>query len=549
MKNRQRKERENPNPNKLLRHRRYSTTRFVVNDQHRLMETNSDGEGSRSPKTLDDFLEESFQSSIFQGRFRQWPYWCILLSCGVANSSDASEILCLSYILIDEQFEKQILGESQWKGGLLATAVFMGMLVGGLVIGTLGDWVGRRPILLLGLTCNAIAGILSALATNVWMMSFLRFTAGVGIGATVPPMFTLVTELAPPSKRGFCVTLCASFWMVGSIYVAVVALATFEWWETSWRLFALASAFPSVIGALLCYSLVPESPRFLALSHQYDAAVATANWLARKMNSTLDYELTVADLEATFPVGTHERTSSLPSLATTNGRLVMIRKAFLDFTRSASKLYTPQLRPITLPLQMVWFSLSFGSYGLLTWINTLFREVHLKNVYFNALLFAASNLPGNLLSAYLMDRIARGKLLTWNVIASATSLITFAASAFSVSTFGIVVSACLFQCFSVASWNTTDCMTTELFPTSVRSSGVGICAASGRIGAMVAQIVNSALVAQPVRLLLVASITLLLGALTPRLLPEGGNMTGQPVQDVTSDVETIPFMQDSNTIV
>ena len=37
-------------------------------------------------------------------------------------------------------------------------------------------------------------------------------------------LFTLVAELAPPSKRGLCVTFCASFWMVGSVFVALVGL-------------------------------------------------------------------------------------------------------------------------------------------------------------------------------------------------------------------------------------------------------------------------------------------------------------------------------------
>jgi hypothetical protein len=82
-------------------------------------------------------------------------------------------------------------------------------------------------------------------------------------------------------------------------------------------------------------------------------------------------------------------------------------------------------------------------------------------------------------------------------------------------------------------------MTSELFPTTVRSSGMGMCAASGRVGAMVAQFVNGALIADPVRLLLVASVTLLLGALTPSLLPGGGDMTGQPVHDfVDTDIAT-----------
>jgi hypothetical protein len=211
----------------------------------------------------------------------------------------------------------------------------------------------------------------------------------------------------------------------------------------------------------------------------------------------------------------------------------MAKYAMADFWASAAKLYTPQLKQTTWPLQMVWFSLSFGSYGLLTWINTLFVAVHLENVYFNAFLFALSNLPGNILTALLMDRVGRSTMLVGSVLCAAGGLFSFAAFAASATLHapGIVLSACIFQCFTISAWNTIDCMTSELFPTSVRSTGMGVCAASGRVGAMVAQFVNGALVANPVRLLLVASITLLLGAATPCLLPNGGDMTGQPVQD------------------
>jgi MFS family permease len=207
-----------------------------------------------------------------------------------------------------------------------------------------------------------------------------------------------------------------------------------------------------------------------------------------------------------------------------------------DFWASASKLYTSNvIRQTTLPLQMVWFSLSFGSYGLTTWINTLFLAVHLEDVYFNALLFALANLPGNLLTAYLMDRTGRDKLLVGSVLCASASLLSFAAFASTSNetsdssppnTYGIVLSACSFQCFTIAAWNTIDVMTSELFPTTVRSTGMGVCAASGRVGAMIAQFVNGALVGRPVRLLVVASVTLAMGAMTPFLLPQHGDMTG-----------------------
>jgi len=497
-----------------------------------------------APETsqLDRFLQAAYDCSGSHHSRRklqnQWKYWAIILSCGVANSSDASEILCLSYILSDEVFASTILDHTPWKGGLLAAAVFLGMLVGGLFIGTLGDLLGRRPMLLVGLACNSIAGILSSLAPNVYILSLLRCIAGVGIGATVPPLLTLVTELAPPSHRGFCVTLVASFWMVGSIFVALIAMLLLEHLQVSWRAFAMACALPSLLGFVLCKRLVPESPRFLALQQNHEAALNVANFLAQKMNSdtnmtdTAVTPLTLEGLQRAFP----SRSSNSDSHATTASSFWgIVTMAMDDFIVSARQLYTPQLKNTTWPLQMVWFSLSFGSYGLLTWINTLFVEVHLKNVYFNALLFAFSNLPGNILTALYMDKVSRGKMLTFNIVASAVSLMGFALGAFSLNSFWIIASACAFQCFTVAAWNTIDTMTSELFPTTVRSTGLGICAASGRVGAMVAQFVNGALVAEPVRLLLVASVTLLLGALTPALLPGGGDMTGQPVSDFAGD--------------
>lgn len=60
---------------------------------------------------------------------------------------------------------------------------------------------------------------------------------------------------------------------------------------------------------------------------------------------------------------------------------------------------------------------------------------------------------------------------------------------------------------------------------------------------MVAQFVNGALIGQPVRLLLVASLSLVLGAITPCLLPEG-DMTGQPVHDNLGTESTMTYTND-----
>jgi MFS transporter, VNT family, synaptic vesicle glycoprotein 2 len=586
--------------------------------------SNGGAESNASPASSDGVMVASsseHDSSVWNQY--PWRYWLMYFCLGIANSSDASEILCLSYVLSVDRFDATILHHTAWRGGLLAATVFMGMLLGGLIVGAAGDGaLGRQPLLVMGLAVNSLAGLVSAAATNVFVLSACRFVAGLGIGATVPPLFSLCSELAPPSSRGFWVTYVASFWMVGSIYVAIVGWIILGQAEKNtadddgfgwWRLFVAACAVPSCVGCILVHALVPESPRFLLLQGRHDEALSVAHRLSKHLQymgplltrDELVYHYPVDEvgghrsisseyLEGSFhdvsegsesegnDSPSHRRESSLVrpfSMEGTNGTSMMesgveyqrrnirlLRRASVtlstsrtalwsavhDFSASTSKLYTPQMRSTTWPLQMVWFSLSFGSYGLMTWINTLFVQVHLENVYFNALLFAASNLPGNILAALLMDKVGRARLLTGSILAASLSLVAFAfvaahqvsdgdtsdgnnanPHATTISASWIVFAACSFQCFTIASWAAIDVLTSELFPTSIRSTGMGVCTATGRIGAMMAQFVNGALVSSPVRLLLTAAGALFIGAVTPIFLP--ADQSGRPVQDYTAD--------------
>ena len=481
-------------------------------------------------RSLDSFLEEAYNNATDFS----WKYWFVIASLGIANASDASEILSLSYILTNESFEDNILLHSAWRGSLLASTVFFGMLLGGLFVGTLGDIAGRRSVLLTGLWCNAVAGVVSAAAQDVYQLALLRAVAGIGIGASIPPLFTLATELAPPSKRGFFITLVASFWMIGAIYVAVVALLTMGIWSLSWRVFAIACAVPTTLGAILVGNLVPESPRFLALGNRQEEALVVINNLGRQMK--FDGPLmTREEIEELYP----------PTITNTGpDRTGSCACSWRDlpWTAMYEIFQRDQLRT-TLSLQAIWFALSFGSYGILTWINTLFEEIHLENPYFNAMLFALANLPGNIGSALLVDRIGRRNVLFGSAMGGALSLLGFAfvtrnqgSNESSSShtrhdeTVGIVVAACLFQAFVAMAWNTIDTLSSELFPTTVRSTGMGVCAATGRIGALVAQVVNGSLLGHPVALLTIASAFLGVSAVVPFALP-GRDMSYQPLVD------------------
>lgn len=481
---------------------------------------------STKNRSIDEFLEEAYET-----KGGKWRYWMIMVSLGIGISSDAAEVLCLSYFLATPGFQRDILDNSPVRGGVLASSVFFGMLVGGLLAGILGDKLGRRPILWTALFCNVTAGWFSSISQTLLQLCFLRGLSGVGIGATVPPTLALATELSPPSQRGFFVTFCTSFFMMGSVYAALVALLVLEHLRWNWRCFAIAASIPSFVGAILVGTLVVESPRLVALQQRPQEATRIANQLAQRMNFR-GLPLQTTEVLQHFPASSRSKKN-----ASDASTLLAIRHAFGDLIRSTRNLYHPQMRYTTSPLQLAWFSINFGSYGITTWINTLFAAVQLENIYYNALLFALSSLPGNLVSVLWMDRVGRKSMLVGSFLGAALSLVSFAGFTWEeegLHKTGIVGSACLFQAFITASWNALECTTSEVFPTTVRSTGMGICNATGRVGAMAAQLVNGALLANPVRLILVASTALFVGALTPYLL-QSGEMSRQPLLDKVLD--------------
>lgn len=90
------------------------------------------------------------------------------------------------------------------------------MFTGGLLFGSLSDYIGRRKSLLYSLLLNGVFGLMSALSPNVYALIIFRTCAGVGIGGTVPAMFTLCSEHVPAHRRGYYVTIVAAYWMVVS---------------------------------------------------------------------------------------------------------------------------------------------------------------------------------------------------------------------------------------------------------------------------------------------------------------------------------------------
>ena len=106
----------------------------------------------------------------------------ILFGTGLALASDSSEVLGVSYIL-EKSRDDFYTANDQYislRESALSVIIFIGMMVGGYAWGSLSDLTGRRRALLMSLTLNGAAGVVSSLWRNYFFFLFCRFISGIG---------------------------------------------------------------------------------------------------------------------------------------------------------------------------------------------------------------------------------------------------------------------------------------------------------------------------------------------------------------------------------
>ena len=137
----------------------------------------------------------------------------------------------------------------------------IGILVGALSAGPIGDRFGRRPLLLASLTIFGFASLLSAAAGSLGMLSLWRFFTGLGIGGGFSGAAALTGDYAPHRLRATMIMATFTGAPIGGFVggqIVALLLAHFDWPV----IFVLGGVFPLVLVPALALWL-PESPRFL----------------------------------------------------------------------------------------------------------------------------------------------------------------------------------------------------------------------------------------------------------------------------------------------
>jgi MFS transporter, AAHS family, 4-hydroxybenzoate transporter len=139
----------------------------------------------------------------------------------------------------------------------ILTAGIIGMVIGSMILGFLGDKIGRRPIVLLAITIFGCASLATAFVGTPAQMLVFRFVAGLGMGGATPVILAITAEYCSASRRGMVMTAVSMGLPAGAIVGGLIASKMLP--LIGWRgIFVVGGILPAILLVLLVFAL-PES--------------------------------------------------------------------------------------------------------------------------------------------------------------------------------------------------------------------------------------------------------------------------------------------------
>ncbi|MFJ8865151.1 MFS transporter [Streptomyces sp. NPDC102473] len=346
------------------------------------------------------------------------------------------------------------------------TSASIGMLLGALAAGWLGDRIGRVRTVALGVAVTGFASLAVAFSGSIETFSVFRFFQGLGIGGVVPVAATYINEIARSDKRGRFVLLYEMIFPAG--LAAATLLAVWVVPAFGWRAMFLVGALPVVIAAMLPRH-VEESPR----------------WLLSR-GRTAEAEAAIARIEAEVAGATAEE---LPAPAPSSDVPDEPGGTLKDLFRGR------YLRR-TAVLSGLWFVAYYVNHGISTWLPSLYTKefgLDLTTALVFTLLSNVTGLLGTFIMAMLIDRIGRRPALIGAFVGTTLSLAVLAlAGATSGGQVALFASGTTFFLYAINAG--LYLYSPELYPTANRARGAAFGGLWNRLGVILGPVAVGAVI-------------------------------------------------------
>jgi len=379
-----------------------------------------------------------------------------VLASGVGFFTDAYDlfVIGIASALITKDWHL-----SSGQLAVLNSTMLAAAFLGAVVFGRYADVVGRKRVYWL-VAAIMIAGALgSALSGSFWVLIGFRFLLGIGVGGDYPVSAVMVSEYANRKDRGKLVGMVFGTQALGLIVgplIALVLLGSGVSIDTAWRvLFALGAVPAAAVIWLRCR--MPESPRYQAqVQGRADQAAS---------------RITGLDIGHVVPAraGDPQAKAGLRAFLTNRRWLITLAGTagcwfLLDYAYYGNTISTPQILGLISP-----------------------HASTMTKIALQLAIFVVFAVPGYVLAIVRLDRMGHRRLqLTGFAVMGLCFLVIAAVPGMTTAVIPFLLVYGVSYFFTEFGPNmTTFVLPSELFPVDMRTTGHGISAGIGKLGAFI----------------------------------------------------------------
>jgi len=372
--------------------------------------------------------------------------------CMFFNMLDGFDITAMAIVAGAVSQELQLTAD---RLGLIFSFALAGMMAGAMLLAPVSDIIGRRKLIIVSIILVGVSILFTANASTLAEFAALRFISGLGAGAMLACQAALAAEYSPEKYRSLSVASTTAGYPLGATMTAVVA--GFIMPEYGWRgMFWFGGGVTLVMGAI-AWAFIPESLKYLFERRPANALQRVNRILTKLKKDTLEE----------LPVITKRKAQRAKGIA---GNVI--------------SLLAREHRATTLILWATFFLCFATLYFLMSWIPKLMEQTgySAETGHFAFFLFNLGGIIGIFALGALSTRWKLTNLVFTFLLSSAACMVIFASAPNQLNFLlvviffmGILQQGGFVGLYAVA---------VKVYPTEIRSTGVGWAIGLGRSGAV-----------------------------------------------------------------
>jgi benzoate transport len=389
--------------------------------------------------------------------------YLVIALCLLLNMLDGFDITAMAVVASSVSADLLITAD---KVGWIFSIALFGMMLGAMFLAPLSDIIGRRKIIIVSVLIIGLSVLATAMATSLSQFIVLRFLSGLAGGALLASQTALTAEYSSEKYRALSVSIVVAGYPLGAMMTSVVAghiMPDFGWRGVFW--FGGAVTLAMVVVAL---ALIPESLKYL-LDRRPANALARANRILTRLKKQQLDEL---------PEVARDHAETGPGLI--EGMFKLVHD---PYKRSTYVLW-------------ITFFLSFSTlYFLMSWVPKLMEHAGFTAAVGRQAFFMLNlgGVTGIFLLGLLSTRVSLSRLVSSFMMTSAILMVVFAALPGEQTALIVVIT--LIGALMQGGFTGLFAIAAKIYPTEIRSTGIGWGIGLGRIGAVAGPAIAGYLIA------------------------------------------------------